>query len=163
MKTKSNGNRKKLFGKSGYKAFFAPWCGVILIALLTSSPLFGSMGRPYRSISLPEVKNYQFVEKRGEFPTIVIDQQGKAWLDGYELDDGPKAVMMIEDLMEELKCYKKKVFLKADESVQFGRIAEVLEILSKAGIKVVAFITDEYAAPIDFFKDFKKNRALIIH
>jgi hypothetical protein len=26
----------------------------------------------------------------------------------------------------------------------------------KAGIKVVAFITDEYAAPIHFFKDLKK-------
>ena len=159
MKTKSNVNRKKLFGKSGYKGFLAPWCGVILIALLLSSPVFGSMGRLYRAVSLPDLENYQFVEQRGQYPTIVIDQQGKAWMDGYELDDGPKTIIMIEDRMEELKCYKKKVFLKADESVQFGKIVEVLDILSKAGIKVVAFITDEYAAPIHFFKDFKKIRA----
>lgn len=159
MKTKSKGKQKKLFGKSGYKGFFSPWCGVLLITLLFSSLVFGSMGRPYRAVSLPDLKNYQFVEQRGQYPTIVIDQKGKAWMDGYELDDGPKAVIMIEDRMEELKCYKKKVFLKADESVQFGKIVEVLGILSKAGIKVVAFISDEYAAPIHFFKDFKKIRA----
>jgi biopolymer transport protein ExbD len=156
MKTKSNNNCKNLFGKSGYKAFFAPWCGVILIALLISSPVFGSMGRPYSVVSLPDVKNYQFVEQRGQYPTIVIDQTGKVWLDGCELTDDTKAVIIIEDRMEELKCYKKKVFLKADESVQFGKIVEVLDLLSKAGIKVVAFITDEYAAPIHFFKDLKK-------
>jgi len=158
MKTKSRGKQKKLFGKSGYKGFFAPWCGVILIALLFSSPVFGSMGRSYRAVSLPDLKNYQFVEQRGQYPTIVIDQKGKAWMDGYELDDGSRAVIMIEDRMEELKCYKKKVFLKADERVQFGKIVEILDILSKAGIKVVAFITDEYAAPIHFFKDLKKIR-----
>lgn len=156
MKTKSNDDHKSLFGKISYKVLFAPWCGVLLIALLTSFPIFGSMFRPYSAVLLPEVKNYQFVEQRGQFPTIVIDQKGKAWMDGYELDDGPKAVIMIKDRMAELKCYKKKVFLKADESVQFGKIANVLEILSKAGIKVVAFITDEYAAPIHFFKDLKK-------
>jgi len=156
MKTKSNGKHKRLFGKSGYKAFFAPWCGVLLIALLTSSPVFGSMWAHYSAVSLPEVKNYQLIEQRGQYPTIVIDKKGKIWMDGCELTDGTKAVILIEDRMEELKCYKKKVFLKADERVQFGKIVEVLEILSRARVKVVGLITDEYAAPIHFFKDLKK-------
>ena len=148
MKTKSNSKHKRLF--------FAPWCGVLLIALLTSSPVFGRMWASYSAVSLPEVKNYQLIEQRGQYPTIVIDEKGKVWIDDCELIDVAKAVIIIEDRMEELKCYKKKVFLKADERVQFGKIVEVLDILSKAGIKVVAFITDEYAVPVHFFKDLKK-------
>jgi len=148
MKTKSNGKHKCLF--------FAPWCWGLLIALLTSFPVFGCMWTPYSAVSLPEVKNYQLIEQRGQYPTIVIDKNGMVYMDGCELTDVSKAVILIEDRMEELKCYKKKVFLKADERVQFGKIVEVLDILSKAGIKVVTFITDEYAAPIHFFKDLKR-------
>ncbi|MFC2140952.1 ExbD/TolR family protein [Acidobacteriota bacterium] len=165
MKTKSNGNRKKLFGKSGYKAFFAPWCGVILIALLTSSPVFGSMIRcnPYPTVLLPDLKNYELEEERGTFPTVVIDKTGKAWmlLGGcWEIiENNPKIVELLEDEVDLYGGYKSKVFLKADERVQFGKIVEVLEILSKARVKVAGLITDEKAAPIHFFKDLKKIRA----
>jgi biopolymer transport protein ExbD len=154
MKTKSNGKHKRLF--------FAPWCGVLLIALLTSSPVFGSMMRcnPYPTLSLPDLKNYELEEERGTFPTVVIDKTGKAWMwlgcCWERIDNNPKIVELLEDEVERYGGYKSKVFLKADERVQFGKIVEVLEILSKARVKVVGLITDEYAAPIHFFNDIKK-------
>ena len=72
------------------------------------------------------------------------------------IDNNPKIVELLKDELDMYVGHKSKVFLKADERVQFGKIVEVLDILSKAKVKVVAFITDEYAAPIHFFKDLKK-------
>ncbi|MGD2088647.1 MAG: hypothetical protein PVH61_20890 [Candidatus Aminicenantes bacterium] len=165
MKIKSRGKQKKLFGESGYKGFFAPWCGVILMALLFSSPVFGSMigCNPYPTVSLPDLKNYEFEEERGTFPTVVIDKTGKAWMllgcCWERIDNNPKIVELLEDEIDMYGGIKSKVFLKADERVQFGKIVEVLDILSKAEVKVVGLITDEKAAPIHFFKDLRKIRA----
>jgi biopolymer transport protein ExbD len=104
------------------------------------------MGRPYSAVLLPGVKNYQFVEQRGQFPIIVIDQKGKAWMDGYELDDGPKAVIMIEDRMAELKCYKKKVFLKADEDIIYERVTRVMSEIQRAQVEIVGLVVHKRVA-----------------
>lgn len=160
MKTGNNGNRQNLYGRSGYKKFLVTLFGIILVVLLVSVPVFGRIGPPYRDVSLPELKNYQFVEPRDAYPTIVIDKKGKAWLYYDEVKDTPNSIMIIEDYLLERNCKKSKAFLRIDENVQFGRITEVLRILSKAGIKVVSFITQEFAAPIDFYRDFDKNQVM---
>ena len=128
---------------------------LIAVMLLTASPAFSSMMRCSKSPHpvLPEARNYQYQEQRGAYPTIIIDAKGNTWLEGERFDNTPDAVEMLEDRIEESCGSRKKVFLKADGEVPFGKIVEVLNVLSKAQIKEVGLITGEWAAPIHFFKD----------
>ena len=148
-------------GKWLFYWFSFSWILVISILLLTALPVNASMYRSSPAVSLPDAQNYQFVEPRGTCLTIVTDESGRAWLDSDKLPDGPKGFVMIEDRIEERMSNKSKVFLKADREVKFGKITAILELLSKAGIKVVVFITDEFAAPVDFFKDFKPRKSRV--
>jgi len=111
-------------------------------------------------IDIASANNAHYEPRDSELPAILIDKNGKIRTEHFKIKDISKLPELIEDLFERLdgpQVYNnKKILLKVDSRIKFGKVQEVLEAAKKANVKVVGLITQEYVPLVHFFKPIKK-------
>ncbi|MDB5651986.1 MAG: protein TolR [Hyphomicrobiales bacterium] len=108
---------------------------VLLIIFMVAAPLLAS-GVP---IDLPQTKAAALnIDKKPL--SVAIDEKGAIFL-----ADQPVAM---DDLPERLKAVAKegfdeRIYVRGAKAVNYGRVAEVMSIITSAGYKKVALVTEQ--------------------
>ena len=57
----------------------------------------------------------------------------------------------LQTLLEEafLKATDKRLYLRADQDLEYGKIVDVIEILKNSGVEIVGIITEKKAGKVD--------------
>ena len=108
---------------------------VLLIIFMVAAPLLSS-GVP---IDLPQTKAAALNIDQKPL-SVSIDDKG-----GVFLADQP---VVVEQLPERLKAlakdgYDERIYVRASRGVVYGRVAEIMSIVTSAGYKKVALVTDQ--------------------
>ncbi|HMB09105.1 biopolymer transporter ExbD [Saliniramus sp.] len=106
---------------------------VLLIVFMVSAPLL-SAGVP---LDLPESRAGALnVESRPI--TLSIDAQGRVFLDDDEIPDADIVTAIGERVSEGAQ---DRVYVRGDRRVDYGRVAEVMSIVTDGGYRRVALVT----------------------
>jgi biopolymer transport protein TolR len=108
---------------------------VLLIIFMVAAPLLSS-GVP---IDLPQTKAAALNVDQKPL-SVSIDDKG-----GVFLADQP---VVVDQLPERLKAlakdgYDERIYVRASRGVVYGRVAEIMSIVTSAGYKKVALVTDQ--------------------
>lgn len=110
---------------------------VLLIIFMVTAPMMNDG----IDIHLPEVSAGSIASKTDDF-VLSIDQDGRIYL-----NNNPKekySLVSIEDKIKEMfvdKEQKSAVYLRADESIKYSYVIEVMAILQRNGIQKIGLVT----------------------
>lgn len=108
---------------------------VLLIIFMVAAPLLAT-GVP---IDLPETRAAALnIEKKPI--SVAIDDKGQIFF----MDQPIKA----EELVDKIKAaskdgYDERIYLRGAKTVNYGRVAEVMSLITSAGFKKVALVTEQ--------------------
>jgi len=107
---------------------------VLLLVFMVTAPMM-SQGI---DITLPTAN--QFDNQPEDRLTVTIDSQGRAYL-GHQ----PLALPLLEDQIRALMTGRpaQVVYLRADESVRYGKVIEVVDLLKRCGVERIGFAYDK--------------------
>lgn len=107
---------------------------ILLITFIITFPLI-EQGIP---VNLPQGKARELTDETAR--TVTVDAEGRVYL-----DDHPISLDELEKVMTTIAAGETQVtvMLRADESIAYGSVVEVLKILNKARIGKMALVTRE--------------------
>ncbi|MBS0341814.1 MAG: biopolymer transporter ExbD [Proteobacteria bacterium] len=111
---------------------------VLLVIFIITAPLMASSIR----LDLPKTDAGQPLEAP-KFVSIVIDAKGAIFLDDAPVDDAQLATGLDKAAVASRDT---EVQLRADESVPYGRVVQVMGAANKAGLSRIGFVTQPSAA-----------------
>ncbi|MCK2055972.1 biopolymer transporter ExbD [Methylobacterium sp. 37f] len=107
---------------------------VLLIVFMVAAPMM-TVGVP---LDLPQSKASP-LNSDTKPVTLSIRQSGQVFLDGSELSDDT----IVPKLTETSKSgFDERVFVRGDKRVDYGRVAQVMAIVTGGGFKKVALVTE---------------------
>ena len=113
-----------------------PLVDVMLVLLIIFMLMTLIMGRGH-DVILPKAKNYS-EDKDKLQPVISVDLEGNLWIEKTKL--GPVSVSTLKEMDDQVQGAWKapknpeganRIYLKADDKVEYGKIYPVLEYLNK--------------------------------
>jgi biopolymer transport protein TolR len=108
---------------------------VLLIIFMVAAPLL-STGVP---IDLPQTKASAINIDQKPL-AIAIDEKGDAFLN----DQPVKVDELVDKLTAAAKAgFDERIYVRASKQVPYGRVAEIMAIVTTAGFKKVALVTDQ--------------------
>jgi len=119
---------------------------VLLIIFMVTAPMMVQGV----NVALPETQHSDNLASEESQLIISIDKDGKIHINDYEVG--------IDLLQEKLKKIfesrtSKEVFLKADKSVPYGKVIEVMSEIKGAGVEKLGMVTQ----PLEHEKPGKKS------
>lgn len=107
---------------------------VLLIIFMVAAPMM-TVGVP---LDLPQTKAAP-LNSDAKPVTLSIRQNGQVFLGDAELADEA----IVGKLAEVAKQgFEERIFMRADKKVDYGRVAQVMSLVSSAGYKRVALVTE---------------------
>jgi biopolymer transport protein TolR len=122
---------------------------VLLIIFMIVTPLIAAGFKA----TLPKGKNLDPRPEGDNEVVLGIDQEGRYFLNGRSLPDGT-----LEDQLRSLYASRtedKILYFKADNQLKYSKVQEAVETARKAGVRVMAAITEPTASLFD--PDAKKK------
>ncbi len=115
---------------------------VLLIIFMVTAPLL-TQGL---QISLPRINSKVLPASPIEPLVVSLDKKGLIYLDiGQNANDPIKIETLVNRVVAVLRYQPaRKVFLKADATVSYGRVVEIMANLQAVGVKDVGMITEPY-------------------
>jgi len=113
-----------------------PLVDVMLVLLIIFMLMTLIMGRGH-DVTLPPAKNFS-QEKDKMQPVVTVDIDGNLWIEKTKL--GPVSVSTLKEMNDQVEGAWKapknpdgvgRIYLKADDKVEYGKIYPVLEYLNK--------------------------------
>ena len=113
-----------------------PLVDIMLVLLIIFMLMTLIMGRGH-DVILPKAKNYS-QEKDKMQPVVTVDIDGNLWIEKTKL--GPVNVSTLKEMNDQVEGAWKapknpdgvgRIYLKADDKVEYGKIYPVLEYLNK--------------------------------
>jgi len=111
---------------------------VLLVIFMITAPLMTSSLK----LDLPKTDAAQPTDTP-QFVSVAIDPQGKLYF-GEEALDAPAFAARIADAAR--KNPQTEVQLRADKNVPYGRVAELIGMVQKAGLSRIGFVTESPAS-----------------
>ena len=111
---------------------------VLLVIFMITAPLMSSSLK----LDLPKAEGAQ-PNDAPQFISVALDPQGKLFV-GDEALDAPAFAARVAATAR--KNPRTEVQLRADKSVPYGRVAEVIGVVQKAGLTRIGFVTEPSAA-----------------
>lgn len=107
---------------------------VLLVIFMLTAPLLASSIK----LELPKTDAAKPAEAP-KFVTLVVDKTGKVFL-----NDQPVTLAQLADglLQTAAQSPDTEVQLRADESVPYGRVVEVMGVAQKAGLNRIGFVAE---------------------
>jgi biopolymer transport protein TolR len=108
---------------------------VLLIIFMVAAPLLAT-GVP---IDLPQTKAAALnIDQRPV--SIAIDEKGAIFL----MDEQVQPEQLVEKLQAAAKAgFDERIYVRGARSVNYGRVAEVMSLITSAGYKKVALVTEQ--------------------
>jgi biopolymer transport protein ExbD/biopolymer transport protein TolR len=110
---------------------------VLLVIFMITAPLMASSLK----LDLPKTDAGQPTDTP-QFISVALDPQGRLYF-GDDVVDVATFNTRVADAAR--KNPKTEVQLRADQSVAYGRVAELIGLIQKAGLTRVGFVTDPVA------------------
>ena len=110
---------------------------VLLVIFMITAPLMSSS----LMLDLPRADGAQ-PNDAPQFIAVAIDPQGRLYLGDEALEPAAFAARIAETARRNPKT---EVQLRADQSVAYGRVAEVIGVAQKAGLNRIGFVTEPAA------------------
>ena len=112
---------------------------VLLVVFMVAAPLL-TVGVP---LQLPQTAAMPLPVDREEPLTINLDRDGRVFVQRSEVE--------ISELLPQLRAIaaervSDRVFLRADASLSYGRVAEVMGLLNAGGFRNIGLVTDPAGA-----------------
>jgi biopolymer transport protein TolR len=107
---------------------------VLLVIFMLTAPLMSSSLK----LNLPQAEGAQ-PNEAPQFITVGLDPQGRLYLADQLLDPATFTLRVTEAAR---KNPQTEVQLRADKAVPYGRVAEVIGWVQKAGLTRVGFVTE---------------------
>jgi biopolymer transport protein ExbD/biopolymer transport protein TolR len=111
---------------------------VLLVIFMITAPLMTSSLR----LDLPRIDAAPAADAP-QFVSVAIDPQGRLYLGDEALDAAAFARRIAETARANPRA---EVQLRADTSVPYGRVAELIDTVQKAGLNRIGFVTAPAAA-----------------
>ena len=97
------------------------------------------------SAKMPQARNIETAEDQEGDVVLGVDKDG-----GYYLDPGtgtisPVAPGQLEEILQQIYSARaaKIMYFRADQGLEYGKIEDVLQIARRAGVRVLAAVTEE--------------------
>jgi biopolymer transport protein TolR len=115
-----------------------PLCDVLLVLLIIFM-IVTPLVQKGVDVQLP---NAQFTSPMPDSPEIILSVKKDGTL---YLKDSKIALENLQNALEEalLTATEKKLFLRADQDLEYGKIVDILELIRESGIDVMGIITDK--------------------
>ena len=110
---------------------------VLLVIFMITAPLMSSSLK----LDLPRADGGSPNDAL-QFISVALDPQGKLYF-GDEALEAPAFAARVAEAA--LKNPKTEVQLRADKGVPYGRVAEVIGVVQKAGLSRIGFVTEPAA------------------
>ncbi len=107
---------------------------VLLVIFMISAPLMSSSLK----LDLPRADGAQ-PNDAPQFISVALDAQGRLFFGDEALDAAAFAARVAEVARQNPRT---EVQLRADRGVPYGRVAEVLGVVQKAGLNRIGFVTE---------------------
>ena len=114
---------------------------VLLIIFMIVTPVISSGF----AAKMPQAKNIESAKDEQGDVVLGVDKDG-----GYYLDPGtgtiaPVGAAQLEDVLRQIYGARasKLMYFRADQNLEYGKIEDVLQIARRAGVRVLAAITEE--------------------
>ena len=111
---------------------------VLLVIFMITAPLMTSSLK----LDLPRADGGQ-PNDAPQFISVALDPQGALYYGDEKLDTAAFTARVTDAAR---KSPKTEVQLRADKAVPYGRVAELLALLQKAGLNRIGFVTEPAAA-----------------
>ena len=122
-----------------------PLCDILLVLLIIFM-VVTPMIQKGANVELPEARNVIDQKEPGQLITVSIKRDGTVYVDDKIVEDLGKLATLIEDQMEAKQITEKKVQLRADIEIEYGKVIDVMNEIKNAQIEILALITEKYAA-----------------
>lgn len=123
-----------------------PLCDILLVLLIIFM-VVTPMIQKGANVKLPEAANTQDQPEPGQMISVDVKATGEIYLENKLLEDGLSALpSAIETLMEENQQTESKVLLKADVTLPYGQLVDVMNAIREARIEVVGLVTEKLAS-----------------
>jgi len=112
---------------------------VLLIVFMITAPLLTTGV----DVALPQSRSENLPAPSEQPLSVSVDAAGTVYIQDTETT--------IEDLTSKLYAitgegYEERIFLRADEAVDYGRVMEVMTRMQRAGFRNIAMVTDPKAS-----------------
>src|SRR6266576_543772 len=148
------GGGKKTEGAVAANINVTPMIDVMLVLLIIFMIVTPAITAGFQA-TIPRARNPDAKEEEEGEIRLGIDRDGKFYIDITDPRTGkytgPRYISD-DDLLSQLtnlyanRTIDKRMYLKADENIEFGRIQAALEISRKAGVRVVGAIAEQERA-----------------
>ena len=118
-----------------------PLCDILLVLLIIFM-VITPMVREGANVKLPETMNYQEQPEPGKITEITLKQDGTIYLDNKLIEESDlvsRVIAILEDATDE----EKKVLLKADINLEYGRVVDMMNLLKNAEIEVIGLVSEQ--------------------
>lgn len=133
-------------GRSGYRRSYRPMADinvtpfidvmlVLLIVFMVTAPLL-SAGIP---VDLPKTEAAAVSEKDDKPLEVAVNKRGDIYIGETKVT---RAELLIKLASITGDDKERRVFIKADQGLSYGKVMEILGSINKAGYKKVALITE---------------------
>ena len=112
---------------------------VLLVIFMITAPLMTSSLK----LDLPKTDGAQ-PNDAPQFISVALDPQGRLFF-GEDVVDAAAFAARVADAAR--KNPRTEVQLRADKGVPYGRVAEVIGMVQKAGLSRIGFVTEPAASP----------------
>ena len=110
---------------------------VLLVIFMITAPLMSSSLK----LDLPKAEGAQ-PNDAPQFISVALDPQGRLYLGEDALEPAAFAARVVDVARQNPRI---EVQLRADKGVPYGRVAEVIGLVQKAGLTRIGFVTEQAA------------------
>ena len=118
---------------------------VLVVIFIITAPLLASSIK----LELPKTDAAK-PNEAPKFVLLVVDKSGQAFLNEKPLTTAELATQLAQTAAQNPDS---ELQLRADESVPYGRVVEVMGIAQKAGLNRIGFVADPKNKPRDLLKN----------
>ena len=126
-----------------------PLCDILLVLLIIFM-VVTPMIQKGANVNLPEASNIVDEPEPGQLLTVTIRRDGQVYLEAKLIEDIATLPMEIENKLEENPDSKtneeRKVLLKADLEINYGRVVDVMNEIKNSNIEIVGLVVEKLAS-----------------
>lgn len=132
-------------GKYDAEPNVVPLCDVLLVLLIIFMVVTPLIQRGVE-VNLPDAL---YTADMPENPDVVLTMRRDGSM--FVNQDGA-TLETLQNMLEEafLMVTEKKLYLRADEELEFGRLVDVIDIIRESGIEILGIITEKKAESADY-------------